>query len=340
MYGLKRTCQGKKSVGAWCGAQGLTTLLGVLTLARKNHTASEVLLSDAPCVAVAAVVDPDYGAGANVAVLEGADTDVASAAEALSPYLEKEQDEIPAMGLSVLGGDASLIVRQHMPLVRQIARKYSQYAPDSFEDLAQVGSIGLLKAIRYYDPTRARSASFRTLATCYIRGEIRHYLRDHCSIVQVPRRLTEMNSQLSQLEEKLTKALDRTPTVQELAQHSGFSVPDILEAQQSWEVRIHYESLDGAGDEDERDDRRMLSDVVPDKRYQDLFAASEDRELLSQALKRLGERTKQIVEFVFFYDLSQKETAYVLGLSEMGVSRAVHSALKKLREIIAQDVRA
>lgn len=133
MYGLKWTCQGKKSVGAWCGAQGLTTLLGVLTLARKNHTASEVLLSDAPCVAVAAVVDPDYGAGANVAVLEGADTDVASAAEALSPYLEKEQDEIPAMGLSVLGGDASLIVRQHMPLVRQIARKYSQYAPDSFE---------------------------------------------------------------------------------------------------------------------------------------------------------------------------------------------------------------
>ncbi|HMX47455.1 MAG TPA: sigma-70 family RNA polymerase sigma factor, partial [Candidatus Obscuribacter sp.] len=168
---------------------------------------------------------------------------------------------------------------------------------------------------------------------------IRHYLRDHCSIVQVPRRLTEMNSQLSQLEEKLTRALDRTPTVQELAAASGFSVQDVLEAQQSWEVRVHYESLDGNSEEDEREDRRALSEVVPDRRYQELFAASEDRELISQALKRLGERTRQIVEFVFFYDLSQKETAYVLGLSEMGVSRAVHSALKKLREIMAQDGR-
>ena len=204
----------------------------------------------------------------------------------------------------------------------------------------QVGSIGLLKAIKYYDPGRARSASFRTLATCYIRGEIRHYLRDHCSIVQVPRRLTEMNSQLSQLEERLTRSLDRSPTVHELASHSGFSVPDILEAQQCWEVRVHYESLDGAGEEDDRDERRSLSEVVPDKRYQDLFAASEDRELISQALKRLGERTRQIIEFVFFYDLSQKETAYVLGLSEMGVSRAVHSALKKLREIMAQDAKS
>lgn len=260
--------------------------------------------------------------------------------------------EMPAPELPVIGaeaapvrtppgmvGDPSEIVRNHISLVRQIARKYSQYSPDSFEDLVQVGSIGLLKAIRYYDPERSRSASFRTLATCYIRGEIRHYLRDHCSIVQVPRRLTEMNSQLSQLEEKLTRALDRAPTVQELAKHSGFSVQDVLEAQQSWEVRLHYESLDGAGDEDEREDKRNLSEVVPDKRYQDLFAASEDREVISQALKRLGERTRQIVEFVFFYDLSQKETAYVLGLSEMGVSRAVHSALKKLREIMAQEAK-
>lgn len=285
-------------------------------MARKNRTASEVLLS---------------GGGSTATAL----------APVLTPLPDLEPEPEPAvasLGLTVLGGDASLVVRQHMSLVRQIARKYSQYAPDSFEDLAQVGSIGLLKAIRYYDPTRARSASFRTLATCYIRGEIRHYLRDHCSLVQVPRRLTEMNSQLSQLEEKLTRALDRTPTVQELSFHSGFSVPDILEAQQSWDVRIHYESLDGEGDE-EREDRRVLSEVVPDKRYQDLFAASEDRELVIQALKRLGERTKQIVEFVFFYDLSQKETAYVLGLSEMGVSRAVHSALKKLREIMAQEAR-
>jgi RNA polymerase sigma-B factor len=223
--------------------------------------------------------------------------------------------------------------------VRQIARRYSQYNPDSLEDLVQVGSIGLLKAVKYYDPNRARSASFKTLATCYIRGEVRHYLRDHCSIVQVPRKLTEMNAQLAQLEEKLTRRFDRAPTVQELAHSSGFSVQEILEAQQSWEARVHYESFDSHGDEEEREDRRCLSEMVADRRALESMMASEDRELVTQALKRLGERTREIVEFVFFYDLSQKETATVLGLSEMGVSRAVHSALKKLRHIINNEVR-
>lgn len=225
------------------------------------------------------------------------------------------------------------LVRAHMTLVKQIARRYSQFYPDSYEDLVQVGSIGLLKAINYYDPTRSRAASFRTLAICYIRGEIRHYLRDQACIVQVPRKLTEINGQVSQLEEKLTKMLNRVPTVQELSQYSGFTVAEILEAQQSWEARLHYESLDGS-DEDEREEHRGLSEVVADRKYQELLRLSEDRELLTQALKKLGEKTRQIVEFVFFYDLSQKETAVVLGVSEMGVSRAVHTALKRLKDII------
>jgi len=231
------------------------------------------------------------------------------------------------------------LVRDNMPLVRQIARRYSQCYPDSFEDLVQVGSIGLLKAINYYDPNRTRAASFRTLATCYIRGEIRHYLRDHASIVQVPRKLTEINAQISQLEERLTKSLNRSPSVSELAAHSGFTVREILDAQQSWEARLHYESLDGAEDDD-RDDHRGLSEVVADRKYMELLKMSEDRELLTQALKNLGEKTRQIVEFVFFYDLSQKETACVLGLSEMGVSRAVHSGLKNLREVIVAEAAA
>lgn len=229
------------------------------------------------------------------------------------------------------------LVQQCMPLVRQIARRYSQRNPDSMEDLVQVGSIGLLKAIKYYDPGRARSASFKTLASCYIRGEIRHYLRDHTSLVQVPRKLTEMNAQLVQLEERLTKALDRTPTLAELSENSGHSIADILEAQLSWDARSYYESFDS--EEEEHEDKRSLSETVPDKRYQDMLHASEERELVREALKRLGERTREIVEFVFFYDLSQKETASVLGVSEMGVSRAVHSALKKLRDSMKAEAK-
>lgn len=254
----------------------------------------------------------------------------------LEPFISEESaGELEVVRCSQAEQD--LIVRKFMPLVRQIARRYSQYNPDSHEDLVQVGAIGLLKTIKYYDPNRSRSASFKTLATRYIRGEIRHYLRDHASLVQVPRKLTEMNAQLTQLEERLTRQLDRAPTVQELAEKSGFSVSEILEAQQSWEARIHYESFDSSFEEEEREDKRCLAEIVADKRVLDEQFASEDRELVTQALKRLGERTREIVEFVFFYDLSQKETATVLGLSEMGVSRAVHSGLKKLRDILKTE---
>lgn len=111
----------------------------------------------------------------------------------------------------------------------------------------------------------------------------------------------------------------------------------MLEAQQSWEARIHYESFDSQSEDDDRDDRRSLSETVPDKRYQEQLSSNEERELVAQALKKLGDRTRQIVEFVYFYDLSQKETATVLGLSEMGVSRAVHTGLKRLKEIMQND---
>jgi RNA polymerase sigma-B factor len=175
------------------------------------------------------------------------------------------------------------------------------------------------------------------LAICYIRGEIRHYLRDHCSLVQVPRKLSEMNAQLARIEEQLSKMLHRSPSTQELAAATGFSIDEIREAQQSWESRTYYEPLDSTGEDDERDDRRSLSETMPDKRHQESERISEEREQIRQALKKLGERTREIVEFIFFYDLSQKETASVLGLSEMGVSRAVHNALHKMRDLLRSE---
>ena len=234
--------------------------------------------------------------------------------------------------------DSDAIVREYMPLVNQIARRYSRFRPDLLEDLIQVGAVGLLKSINYYDPDRARAASFKTVASCYIKGEIRHYLRDHASLVQVPRKFSEMNVQLSQVEEKLTKELDHTPTVQELSERSGFSVQEICDAQRSWDACVHYESFDSGDGDDDRDDSRALSELVADRKYQDFQLAEEDRELIRQALKNLGDKTRQIVEFVYFYDLTQKETAKKLGISEMGVSRAVRSALVKLKDILATEI--
>jgi RNA polymerase sigma-B factor len=231
-----------------------------------------------------------------------------------------------------------LLVERYMPLVNQIARRYTRFRPDLFEDLVQVGAIGLLKAINYYDPKRSRTASFRTVASCYIKGEIRHYLRDQASLVQVPRRLNEIHSRVSRLEEELTKELDHPPSVFELSRYSGYSIKDICDAMQSWDACLHYESLECPDGQEEGEDGRVLSETVPDKKYQDFVLAEEDRELIKKALTHLGEKTRKIVEFVYFYDLTQKETARRMGISEMGVSRAVRSGLKRLKDILNTEI--
>lgn len=234
--------------------------------------------------------------------------------------------------------DSDEIVKQFMPLVRQIARRYGRLVPDQVDDLIQMGCLGLLKAIKYYDADRQHKASFKSFAAVYIKGEIRHYLRDHGSLVQVPRKYTEINSKITQLEEVLRRELDHHPSSEELAARSGYSLQEVREAQQSWDRCRHYESLEGSDDHEGREDNRVLAELIADRKYIDELSYSEDRELISQALVSLGERTKKIVEFVYFYDLTQKETAKLLGLSEMGVSRTMRTALQKLKDILLTEI--
>ncbi|MBX9690565.1 MAG: sigma-70 family RNA polymerase sigma factor [Candidatus Obscuribacterales bacterium] len=234
--------------------------------------------------------------------------------------------------------EAEAIVKQYMPLVRQIARRYARLAPDQADDLMQMGCMGLLKAVKYYDDGREHKASFKGFAAVYIKGEIRHYLRDHGSLVQVPRRLAEINSKVKQLEEVMTREMEHTPSLEELAARAGCSTQELREAQQSWDNCRHYESLESTDDSEGRDEHRALAEMVADKKYIDELSYSEDRELISQALVSLGERTKKIIEFVYFYDLTQKETAKILGVSEMGVSRSIKSALQKLKEIMLTEI--
>lgn len=233
---------------------------------------------------------------------------------------------------------ADNLVKQYMPLISHIARRYSRFNTDILEDLIQVGAIGLLKAIKYYDPNRAHSASFKTLAACYIKGEIRHYLRDHSSLVRLPRKFNEINMQLALLHESLSKELDRTPTIYELSERSGYSIQQICDAQQSADACTHYESFESVDEHDEQEDSRALAEVVADRKYQDFVLAEEDRERIAGAMKVLSEKTRQIMEFIFFHDLTQKETARKMGVSEMVVSRAVHSSLKKLKDVLATEV--
>jgi RNA polymerase sigma-B factor len=234
--------------------------------------------------------------------------------------------------------DIDQLVRQYLPTVRQIAKRYSRVNPESFEDLLQVGCVGLLKAARTYDPNREHKASFKTFALVYIKGEIRHYLRDHASLVQIPRRLNEISTKISQAEEQLTQELEHAPSPEEISVRTGLSATEVREALASWEACTRVESLDAGDDSEGREDTRALCEMVADRRQLDALSFDEEREVLAQAMHTLGEKTREIIEFVYFYDLTQKETAQILGLSEMGVSRALKSAMKSLKEILFTEI--
>lgn len=230
------------------------------------------------------------------------------------------------------------LVRQYLPLVKQVSSKYSRLGTATLEDLIQIGCIGLLKAIRYYDDNREHKASFRSFAIVYIKGEIRHFLRDHGSLVQVPRKLSDLGTKISQTEEALTKELERVPTPEEIAFRLGASAADIREAQISWDICNRYECLEAPDDDDGHGDSRALSEMVADHRSSEQVSTWEERQALREAVTSLGEKARQIVEFVYFYDLTQKQTANLLGLSEMGVSRTLKSAVSKLREILSTEI--
>jgi RNA polymerase sigma-B factor len=234
--------------------------------------------------------------------------------------------------------DTDQLVRQFLPLVRQVAKRYSRVNPESFEDLLQVGCVGLLKATKAYDPNHHQKASFKTFALLYIKGEIRHYLRDHSALVQMPRRLNDISTKISQAEESLTHKLEHAPSPREIAAHTGYSEAEIREVLQSWEACTRYESLDATEESEGREDTRALAEMVADRRQLDEVSFSEEREVLAQALHNLGEKTRQIIEFVYFYDLTQKEAAQIMGISEMGVSRTLKSAMKSLKEILFTEI--
>jgi RNA polymerase sigma-B factor len=226
------------------------------------------------------------------------------------------------------------LVRDYLPLVRQIARRYSRARSAPVEDLVQVGALGLLKAIKRFDAESCKNPSLRSYAALFIKGEISHYLRDNASLVQAPRRLLDAGRLLSRAEEALRRGLGRAPTLDELALRCGISVDEVIAVLQSRDACTYYRSFDAGREEDVP----SLSETLADQRHVDAQERAETREAIAQSLKNLGEKTRQIMEFVYFQDLTQKETAHLLGWSEMKVSRALRRGLSKLKEILLTEI--
>ena len=220
------------------------------------------------------------------------------------------------------------LVVMHLPLVRHLARRYRDRG-EQFEDLVQVGTVGLIKAVDRFDPERG--VEFSTFATPTILGEIKRHFRDSARIVHVPRRLQELHASVASSIDSLTQSLGRAPTVREIASSLDITEDEVLEA---IEVRHAYaaSSLDATAADGTSEGAR-LADMIGDE--DEALAAIEDRESLRPLLDALPERERQIIILRFFRNRSQSQIAKELGISQMHVSRLLARTLTQLREGLA-----
>ena len=216
------------------------------------------------------------------------------------------------------------LVSLHQPLVEHCARRFRNRG-EPFEDLQQVGAIGLLKAIDRFDGERG--VEFSTYATPTILGEIKRHFRDKGWAIRVPRRLQELRLQISAATAELTQTLGRSPTAAELAERMGCSVEEIVEGLESGNAYATL-SLD-AGDESEDGAASMLDSIGVDDAN---LAQIDLRESIKPLLERLGHREKRILLLRFFRNMTQSQIAEEIGVSQMHVSRLLSRTLAQLRE--------
>jgi RNA polymerase sigma-B factor len=221
------------------------------------------------------------------------------------------------------------LVHLHLPLVEHCARRFRNRG-EPFEDLVQVGTIGLLKSIDRFDVDRG--VEFSTYATPTIIGEVKRYFRDKGWAIRVPRRLQELRMQIGSASAELTQKLGRSPTPRELAEEIGCSVEDILEGIESSNAYSTL-SLD-ATDNDEDGAATMLDAIgVDDENLEHV----EVRESIKPLLDRLDAREKRILLLRFFKNMTQSQIAEEIGVSQMHVSRLLSRTLDQLRTSLEQD---
>lgn len=216
------------------------------------------------------------------------------------------------------------LVMSHLNLVRFLASKFKNRG-EPLDDLVQVGTIGLIKAIDRFDPERG--LEFTTYATPTILGEIKRHFRDKGWSVRVPRRLQELSSKVNQATDELTKELQRTPSTEEVASKLGVTVEEVLEAMESSSA---YSSvpLESGGSDD--DDAPAVIDHYASV-DQDLDA-SDDRMVIEDTIKEFSPREQEVIRMRFNDNLTQVEIAKRLGVSQVQVSRLLRRTLKKLQE--------
>jgi RNA polymerase sigma-B factor len=210
-------------------------------------------------------------------------------------------------------------------MVESLAHKYSK-GRNFHDDLVQVGMIGLLGAIKRFDPQFGKG--FEAFAIPTIIGEIKRFLRDKTWSIHVPRRIKELGPKIKGTVETLTTELQRSPTVEEIAAYLEIPEEEVLE---TMEIGRNYQTLsvDHPLEADSEGSSVTILDLVgmQESGYEQVNQKID----FEDSLKVLNEREKLVIQYTFLENLSQKEAGDKLGISQMHVSRLQRRAIQKLR---------
>ena len=247
-------------------------------------------------------------------------------ARSASLFTELGHDRTPQSRRGEIRED---LVTLHLPLVEHLTRRFLNRG-EPYDDLLQVGTIGLIKAIDRFDLERA--VEFSTYATPTIVGEIKRHFRDKGWAIRVPRRLQELRISISGATAELTQSLGRSPTISEIAKAVGVTEEEVLEGLESANAYSTL-SLD-ATDPTEDSELSMLDQLGVDD---EALESVENRESIKPLLDQLHPREKHILALRFFRGMTQSQIATEIGVSQMHVSRLLNNTLAQLRESLAED---
>ena len=220
-------------------------------------------------------------------------------------------------------------VEAGLVLVRRIASSISPQNAPQYEDLLQVGALGLIKAINAYEPER--NTRFSTYATYFIKGEIRHYIRDKADLIKTPRKVQELLFKIYSVRKELMEGGNSEPSIEQISEYMEIPVKKIREV-----VNIEqYKSLLSLDQSYVTDsDDVSLIDKIPSTKSREDINSSENRVMLQAAIEKLPEELKDILKMNFYEDMSQREISEKLGISQMQVSRKIKKALHIMYNII------
>jgi RNA polymerase sigma-B factor len=226
------------------------------------------------------------------------------------------------------------LIRRHLPLAHKLARRYAR-TPEPLEDLVQVASLGLVKAVDRFDPDRG--IAFTSFAVPTILGELKRHFRDKGRSVHLPRRLQELTLKVQEAETKLSRMTGRSPTVVEIAQALQLETEVVLEALEAIAANQAL-SLDAQIESDADSEASSRHELVgaDDQGYESVEVSIS----LESAVRRLPETDRELLTLRYRDQLTQREIASRIGVSQMQVSRMLRRITNQLREPLEIEPRA